>query len=212
VVEATEPVVETAAPVVEATAPVVEATAPVVGPVVEATAPVVDATAPVVEAAEPVVEPVVGAGAPARQLPGYTVAAQSERTVHAATERTADGATGGIDTAAAEQPDGMTDTAPVSCSPSVEPSGAASLSMHQGAPDRLSAKSTPDTAPSDAPELPVLPSSGAPTASAGGLQSAAIYAILVGLSALALSQLGRLQLMPARWRCTAFLALLERPG
>jgi hypothetical protein len=57
-----------------------------------------------------------------------------------------------------------------------------------------------------------VPLSGSATASASAFNSAAFYAILVALSALALSQFGRLQLMPARWRCASFIALLERPG
>jgi hypothetical protein len=57
-----------------------------------------------------------------------------------------------------------------------------------------------------------VPLGGGATASAAAFNSAALYAILIALSALALSQFGRLQLMPARWRCAAFIALLERPG
>jgi hypothetical protein len=63
----------------------------------------------------------------------------------------------------------------------------------------------------DAPQPPGVPFSGSPAAAAGGLSSA-VYGILFALIALALSQYARLQLTPARWRCAAFIALLERPG
>jgi hypothetical protein len=65
--------------------------------------------------------------------------------------------------------------------------------------------------PDDAPQPPGAPFSGSSAAAAGGLSSA-IYGILIALIALALSQYARLQLTPARWRCAAFIALLERPG
>jgi hypothetical protein len=72
---------------------------------------------------------------------------------------------------------------------------------------------TPAQAPDKAPRSPSAPLSGSATASSGALSSAAaFFAILIALSALALSQFGRLQLMPARWRSAAFIALLERPG
>jgi hypothetical protein len=79
-----------------------------------------------------------------------------------------------------------------------------------GVQERLS--HAPASAPDEAPQPPGLPLSGSVSAAAGGANSAAIYGILIALSALALSQFARLQLMPARWRCAAFIALLERPG
>jgi hypothetical protein len=84
------------------------------------------------------------------------------------------------------------------------------LSSTPTAHQRLAPADAPAQAP-DAPQAPSLPFSGS-TASSGLFSSAALFAILVALSALALSQFGRLQLMPVRWRCTAFIALLERPG
>jgi hypothetical protein len=46
----------------------------------------------------------------------------------------------------------------------------------------------------------------------GGSPSTALYALLLGIAALALLRFDRLQMRPVRWRCAAFVALLERPG
>jgi hypothetical protein len=76
---------------------------------------------------------------------------------------------------------------------------------------RAALSRTSSSPPDDAPQPPGMPFSGSPAAAAGGL-STAVYGILIALIALALSQYARLQLTPARWRCAAFVALLERPG
>jgi hypothetical protein len=86
-------------------------------------------------------------------------------------------------------------------STSVLSNGQARLSQSSSAPLR-----------DDAPQAPSVPFSGSSAASAGGLNSGAVYGILFALGALALSQYARLQLKPARWRSAAFIALLERPG
>jgi hypothetical protein len=87
---------------------------------------------------------------------------------------------------------------------------AAALASTPSAHERVAA-ATPAQGPDDVPQPPGLPLSGS-TASSSVFSSATLYAILVALSALALSQFGRFRLPPVRWRCAAFVALLERPG
>jgi hypothetical protein len=70
---------------------------------------------------------------------------------------------------------------------------------------------SPASAPAELPALPSAPS-GAASASAPGGASTALYALLLAFAALALLRFDRLQLRPVRWRCAAFVALLERPG
>jgi hypothetical protein len=79
---------------------------------------------------------------------------------------------------------------------------------------RTSSPSAPASAgPDDMPGLPGAPSSGGSAASAsGGGASSALYALLLAFAALAPLRFDRLQLRPVRWRCAAFVALLERPG
>jgi hypothetical protein len=88
---------------------------------------------------------------------------------------------------------------------------ASAIASTPSAHERVAPASAPGQGP-DTPQTPSVPLGGSATASGGVFSSASFYAILVALGALALSQFGRLQLMPARWRCTAFIALLERPG
>jgi hypothetical protein len=85
------------------------------------------------------------------------------------------------------------------------------LPSTHSAQQRLAPAAAPAQAPAEAPQPPSLPFTGS-TAAASAFSSATLFAILVALSALALSQFGRLRLTPARWRCAAFIALLERPG
>jgi hypothetical protein len=85
---------------------------------------------------------------------------------------------------------------------------ASTPSAHEG----VAPAGTRGQAPDNAPLAPTAPFGGSATASSGVFNSAIFYAILAALTALALSQFGRLQLMPARWRCVEFIALLERPG
>jgi hypothetical protein len=70
---------------------------------------------------------------------------------------------------------------------------------------------SPASAPAELPALPSAPS-GAAGASAPGGASTALYALLLAFAALALLRYDRLHLRPVRWRCAAFVALLERPG
>jgi hypothetical protein len=60
--------------------------------------------------------------------------------------------------------------------------------------------------------VPNAPVGGGAFAGPFSAPSSALYAILLAFAALALLRLDRLQLRPVRWRCAAFVALLERPG
>jgi hypothetical protein len=68
-------------------------------------------------------------------------------------------------------------------------------------------------APEPAPLAGGAPSSGAAGAApSGGSGSAALYALMIALAALAGGLWGRLELVPVRWRSVAIVALNERPG
>jgi hypothetical protein len=71
----------------------------------------------------------------------------------------------------------------------------------------------PAQAPEPAPLAGGAPSSGAAGAApSGGSGSAALYALMIALAALAGGLWGRLELVPVRWRSVAIVALNERPG
>jgi hypothetical protein len=71
----------------------------------------------------------------------------------------------------------------------------------------------PAQAPEPAPLAGGAPSSGAAGAGpSGGSGSAALYALMIALAALAGGLWGRLELIPVRWRSVAIVALNERPG
>jgi hypothetical protein len=71
----------------------------------------------------------------------------------------------------------------------------------------------PAQAPEPAPLAGGAPSSGAAGAApSGGSASAALYALMIALAALAGGLWGRLELIPVRWRSVAIVALNERPG
>jgi hypothetical protein len=71
----------------------------------------------------------------------------------------------------------------------------------------------PAQAPEPAPLAGGAPSSGAAGAApSGGSGSAALYALMIALAALAGGLGGRLELLPVRWRSVAIVALNERPG
>jgi hypothetical protein len=86
-----------------------------------------------------------------------------------------------------------------------------------GAPPRRPAAGAPDQRPSPASsyEQPPL-SGGAPSGAAGsapsGGGSAALYALVIALAALAGGLWARLQVIPVRWRSVTIVALNERPG
>jgi hypothetical protein len=86
------------------------------------------------------------------------------------------------------------------------------LASTPSAHERAAPSTAPEQGPDQAPQAPTAPVGGCATASSGVSSSATFYAILTARTALALGQFGRLQLMPARWRCVEFIALLERPG
>jgi hypothetical protein len=80
-----------------------------------------------------------------------------------------------------------------------------------------SAPESEDPVPAQVPEPAPLaggaPSSGAAGAApSGGSGSAALYALMIALAALAGGLWGRLELVPVRWRSVAIVALNERPG
>jgi hypothetical protein len=72
-----------------------------------------------------------------------------------------------------------------------------------------------DSSPAPSPE-PAPLGGGAPSGAAGsapsGGGSAALYAFMIALAALAGGFWGRLQLVPVRWRSVTIVALNERPG
>jgi hypothetical protein len=71
----------------------------------------------------------------------------------------------------------------------------------------------PAQAQEPAPLAGGAPSSGAAGAGpSGGSGSAALYALMIALAALAGGLWGRLELIPVRWRSVAIVALNERPG
>jgi hypothetical protein len=221
-----ETVTDTTAPVLET---VTDTTAPVLETVTDTTAPVVDVVSdtnmPVVGAvtgtSTPLLESVQAATSPLTTATGittsdsgspfgenvlvtpsdpvmpstYNVRLGGPRTSGSFTS-TADSTRRGVHVPAAQA---------WASTPSV-------LSSTPSAHDRLAPAAAPTHGPDEAPQAPSVPLSGSGTASSGAFNSAALFAILCALSALALSQFGRLHLMPARWRCAAFIALLERPG
>jgi len=221
-------VTDPVAPVVETvTDPVTDPLAPVVETVTE---PVTPSTEPVAPAGDvPTASPGLDTATPAPTgepgvYPGTdTVAPVVESTSPISTpvvDPAPDAATPGL-----HRPSPRTD---LPAPPAEDTTAAGCLSLAL-APDRLGpigssfflelkrasdratvapARTTPD----EAPELPGAPSSGGPSLAPAGTASQALYAILIAFAALALCHLRRLQLQPVRWRCAAFVALLERPG
>jgi hypothetical protein len=85
------------------------------------------------------------------------------------------------------------------------------------APRPTSDPASPDSSPVPSADLDPAPySGGAPSGAAGGAASsggsAALYALVVALAALAAGLWSRLQLVPIHWRSVALVALNERPG
>jgi hypothetical protein len=91
------------------------------------------------------------------------------------------------------------------------PAAAALTSRSNSRP--TSGDPVPAQAPEPAPLAGGAPSSGAAGAApSGGSASAALYALMIALAALAGGLWGRLELVPVRWRSVAIVALNERPG
>jgi hypothetical protein len=85
-----------------------------------------------------------------------------------------------------------------------------------GSPSRQASGPAPDDpSPVPSPDPAPLTGSGASGAAGGvssGGGSAALYALLIAIAAVALGLWGRLQLVPVRWRSVTIVALNERPG